>query len=96
MDVNVWTNAVYSRGNEPKMVHSDLFGLLKLIKLGLARNEMVYKEKYKLICISIRKKSYINMFIFLTLIFSTIAGNRINSFSIPFAIEAGLDANKSN
>ena len=48
-------NAVYSRGNEAKMVHSDLFGLLKLIKLGLARNEMVYKEKYsKLLCISIR------------------------------------------
>lgn len=42
------------------------------------------------------KKSYINMFIFLTLIFSTIAGNRINSFSIPFALEAGLDADKSS
>ena len=32
------------------------------------------------------------MFIFLTLIFSTISGNRINSLRIPFAIEAGLDA----
>ena len=35
------------------------------------------------------------MFIFLTLFFSTIAGNRINSFSIPFALEAGLDADKA-
>ena len=32
------------------------------------------------------------MFIFFTLIFSTISGNRINSLRIPFAIEAGLDA----
>jgi len=31
---------------------------------------------------------YNNMFIFLTLIFSTIAGNRINSFRIPFADES--------
>ena len=52
---NLWKSSSY-QVNEPKIVHSDLFGLLKLIKLGYAGNEKVYKDKYFIIiCICYKK-----------------------------------------
>ena len=43
---------------------------------------------------NINALKYNIMFIFLTLIFSTIAGNRINSFRIPFALAAGSNTDR--